>query len=125
METMAKEKGDMFDTMVVDEAKIRLGEEGWKERYYQVSSTLAFSHLSTSTHVTKGLDFGQVLMRSMLEPCAEVCLCLSILQTCPLHSEESKHSCLGRCTTCLVLVDIPASFRHVYGASVHVWVFTA
>ncbi len=27
----------MFDTMVVDEAKIRLGEEGWKERYYQVS----------------------------------------------------------------------------------------
>lgn len=38
METMAKEKGDMFDTMVVDEAKIRLGEDGWKERYYQVSS---------------------------------------------------------------------------------------
>ena len=37
METTAKEKGDMFDTMVVDEAKIRLGEEGWKERYYQVS----------------------------------------------------------------------------------------
>lgn len=37
METMAKEKGDMFDTMVVDEAKIRLGEDGWKERYYQVS----------------------------------------------------------------------------------------
>lgn len=36
METMAKEKGDMFDTMVVDEAKIRLGEEGWKKRYYQV-----------------------------------------------------------------------------------------
>ncbi|KAL3152052.1 hypothetical protein ABBQ32_001163 [Trebouxia sp. C0010 RCD-2024] len=35
METMAKEKGDMFDTMVVDEAKIRLGEEGWKQRYYQ------------------------------------------------------------------------------------------
>ena len=38
MEAMAKEKGDMFDTMVVDEAKIRLGEEGWKERYYQVGS---------------------------------------------------------------------------------------
>ena len=37
METMAKEKGDMFDTMVVDEAKIRLGEEGWKQRYYQVT----------------------------------------------------------------------------------------
>ena len=36
MEAMAKEKGDMFDTMVVDEAKIRLGEEGWKQRYYQV-----------------------------------------------------------------------------------------
>ena len=40
METMAKEKGDMFDTMVVDEAKIRLGEDGWKERYYQVSPLL-------------------------------------------------------------------------------------
>ena len=37
METSAKEKGDMFDIMVVDEAKIRLGEEGWKQRYYQVS----------------------------------------------------------------------------------------
>ena len=38
MEAMTKEKGDLFDTMVVDEAKIRLGEEGWKQRYYQVSS---------------------------------------------------------------------------------------
>ena len=36
MEAKAKEKGDMFDIMVVDEAKIRLGEEGWKQRYYQV-----------------------------------------------------------------------------------------
>ena len=36
MESREKEKGDMFDIMVVDEAKIRLGEEGWKERYYQV-----------------------------------------------------------------------------------------
>ena len=36
MESSQKEKGDMFDIMVVDEAKIRLGEEGWKERYYQV-----------------------------------------------------------------------------------------
>lgn len=35
MEAKAKEKGDMFDIMVVDEAKIRLGEEGWKQRYYQ------------------------------------------------------------------------------------------
>lgn len=35
MEVKAKEKGDMFDIMVVDEAKIRLGEEGWKQRYYQ------------------------------------------------------------------------------------------
>ena len=46
METMAKEKGDMFDTMVVDEAKIRLGEDGWKERYYQVSYLL-FYHCTT------------------------------------------------------------------------------
>ncbi len=67
METMAKEKGDMFDTMVVDEAKIRLGEDGWKERYYQVSCTLAFSHLSFNAHVKKAWKFGQVLMHSMLE----------------------------------------------------------
>lgn len=38
MEAKAKEKGDMFDIMVVDEAKIRLGEEGWKQRYYQVTA---------------------------------------------------------------------------------------
>ena len=31
-----KEKGDLFDTMFEAEEKIRLGEEGWKERYYQV-----------------------------------------------------------------------------------------
>ncbi len=68
METMAKEKGDMFDTMVVDEAKIRLGEDGWKERYYQVSSTVAFSHLSSNAHVTKAWKFGQVLMHSTLKP---------------------------------------------------------
>lgn len=51
METMAKEKGDMFDTMVVDEAKIRLGEDGWKERYYQVSSTLLPSATSLPTRM--------------------------------------------------------------------------
>lgn len=48
METMAKEKGDMFDTMVVDEAKIRLGEDGWKERYYQVSYLLSCLRMTVS-----------------------------------------------------------------------------
>jgi len=32
-----KEKGDQFDTMFEAEEKIRLGEAGWKERYYQVT----------------------------------------------------------------------------------------
>ena len=31
-----KGKSDMFDSMVEDEGKIRLGEEAWKQRYYQV-----------------------------------------------------------------------------------------
>lgn len=31
-----KEKGDLFDVMFEAEEKIRLGEDGWKERYYQV-----------------------------------------------------------------------------------------
>ena len=31
-----KGKSDMFDSMVEDEGKIRLGEDGWKLRYYQV-----------------------------------------------------------------------------------------
>lgn len=35
-----KEKGDLFDVMFEAEEKIRLGEEGWKERYYQVCGTL-------------------------------------------------------------------------------------
>ena len=52
MEAKTKEKGDMFDIMVVDEAKIRLGEEGWKQRYYQVlspSAPMLFqSHLQRS-----------------------------------------------------------------------------
>lgn len=43
MEAKAKEKGDMFDIMVVDEAKIRLGEEGWKQRYYQVGKHAALA----------------------------------------------------------------------------------
>ncbi len=76
METMAKEKGDMFDTMVVDEAKIRLGEEGWKERYYQVSSTLAISHLSTSAHVTKAWSLGKCSCIACWSPAQKfVCAC--------------------------------------------------
>ena len=31
-----QEKGDAFDAMVESESRIRLGEEGWKGRYYQV-----------------------------------------------------------------------------------------
>lgn len=31
-----KEKGDAFDSIIESEDKIRLGEEGWKARYYQV-----------------------------------------------------------------------------------------
>ena len=38
---LMKEKGDLFDTMFEAEEKIRLGEEGWKERYYQVRSVSA------------------------------------------------------------------------------------
>ena len=34
-ETM-KEKGDNFDVMYEAEERIRLGEDGWKERYYKV-----------------------------------------------------------------------------------------
>ncbi|KAK9829481.1 hypothetical protein WJX72_006121 [[Myrmecia] bisecta] len=35
MQEMVKNKADMFDVMMVDEEKIRLGEDGWKQRYYQ------------------------------------------------------------------------------------------
>ena len=38
MKEIMKDKGDMFDSMVVNEEKIRLGETGWKARYYQVCS---------------------------------------------------------------------------------------
>ena len=31
-----KNKGDLFDEMVLHEEQIRLGEAGWKTRYYQV-----------------------------------------------------------------------------------------
>ena len=36
MEAAAKERSDMFDAMFVAEQKIRLGEPGWKARYYEV-----------------------------------------------------------------------------------------
>jgi hypothetical protein len=34
---LVQEKGDSFDLMVESESRIRLGEEGWKGRYYQVA----------------------------------------------------------------------------------------
>lgn len=37
MSERLKGKGDMFDEMVVHEESIRLGEEGWRTRYYEVS----------------------------------------------------------------------------------------
>lgn len=36
MSARMKDKGDLFDEMVVHEEQIRLGEDGWKARYYQV-----------------------------------------------------------------------------------------
>ena len=36
MSARMKDKGDLFDEMVVHEEQIRLGDEGWKARYYQV-----------------------------------------------------------------------------------------
>ncbi|KAG2453813.1 hypothetical protein HYH02_002020 [Chlamydomonas schloesseri] len=34
LEELMKERSDRFDEMMVDEERIRLGEEGWKDRYY-------------------------------------------------------------------------------------------
>ncbi len=36
MQDEIKDKADMFDQMVEHEEKIRLGEAGWRERYYEV-----------------------------------------------------------------------------------------
>lgn len=36
LKEQSKESADRFDEMVEHEEKIRLGEAGWKERYYQV-----------------------------------------------------------------------------------------
>ena len=36
LEAAAKERSDMFDSMFQSEQKIRLGEPGWKARYYEV-----------------------------------------------------------------------------------------
>ena len=38
MKDRLREQGDRFDEMVAHEEDIRLGDEGWKERYYQVSA---------------------------------------------------------------------------------------
>ena len=40
-----KDKADMFDEMVQHEEKIRLGEAGWRERYYEVRATQPGSSL--------------------------------------------------------------------------------
>ena len=36
MKDRLKSKGDRFEEMVEHEEGIRLGDEGWKERYYKV-----------------------------------------------------------------------------------------
>ena len=36
LEAAAKERADMFESMYESEQKIRLGEAGWKARYYEV-----------------------------------------------------------------------------------------
>ena len=36
MSQQMRDRGDLFDEMVVHEEGIRLGQEGWKERYYEV-----------------------------------------------------------------------------------------
>ena len=38
MDAASKERSDMFDSMFQSEQKIRLGEPGWKARYYEVRS---------------------------------------------------------------------------------------
>lgn len=37
LEELMKERSDRFDEMIVDEERIRLGEEGWKDRCGRVS----------------------------------------------------------------------------------------
>lgn len=39
LKDIMKDKGDKFDDMVEHEERIRLGETGWKARYYQVHAT--------------------------------------------------------------------------------------
>ncbi len=45
MKAQLREEGDRFEEMVKHEEDIRLGDEGWKERYYQVR-TLSFMRYS-------------------------------------------------------------------------------
>lgn len=90
MEAKTKEKGDMFDIMVVDEAKIRLGEEGWKQRYYQVPSdfalTLCQSRLQRS-QLSLATLFAQWKLRIPLY--SQTCDALSTMQGIRQHEASA------------------------------------
>lgn len=49
-----KDKADCFDEMVEHEEKIRLGEAGWRERYYEASWGITGLHASTVACPTRG-----------------------------------------------------------------------
>lgn len=47
MSERMKARGDLFDEMVVHEEKIRLGDPGWKARYYEVRLLYARQRMLT------------------------------------------------------------------------------
>lgn len=49
MKDRLKSQGDRFEEMVEHEEDIRLGDEGWKERYYRVSACGTVSCLHACT----------------------------------------------------------------------------